>query len=135
MYHPQVVQSTIVNDCMKVKIDGNTEPQLVPNLLLQVSVRELNNNLFSDTDSGGLKEARYEENNIVISDYKLCLLLPPQLKKCRQDKSSCVVANIAYLPKVYIYNYCHGKIVILKTQGSQPKFSKNKVWGKRISNI
>ena len=30
MHHPQVVQSPAVNDCLKVKIDGHTEPQLVP---------------------------------------------------------------------------------------------------------
>ena len=30
MHHPQVVQSPIVNDYLKVKIDGHTEPQLVP---------------------------------------------------------------------------------------------------------
>ena len=55
MYHPQVVQSTIVNDCMKVKIDGNTEPQLVPKFLLEVSVRELHNSLVSATIDGGPK--------------------------------------------------------------------------------
>ena len=48
MYHPQVVQSPIVNDGLKVKIDGHTEPQLVPKFLLQVSIRELHNNLVSD---------------------------------------------------------------------------------------
>ena len=41
-----------------------------------------------------------------------------------------MVANVAYLLKVYIHHYCHGKIIIKKTQGSQPKFSKQKVWGK-----
>ena len=30
IHHPQVVQSTIENDCLKVKMDGYTEPQLVP---------------------------------------------------------------------------------------------------------
>ena len=40
MHHPQVVQSPIANDCLKMKIDGYTEPQPVPKLLLQVSVRE-----------------------------------------------------------------------------------------------
>ena len=30
MHHPQVVQSPIVNICLRVKIDGHTEPQLVP---------------------------------------------------------------------------------------------------------
>ena len=38
MHHPQVVQSQIVNDCLKVKIDGHTEMQLVPNFLLGVSI-------------------------------------------------------------------------------------------------
>ena len=30
MHHPQVVQSQIDNDCLKMKIDGHTETQLVP---------------------------------------------------------------------------------------------------------
>ena len=34
MHHPQVVQSPIFNNCLKVKIDGHTETQLVPKLLL-----------------------------------------------------------------------------------------------------
>ena len=58
MHHPQVVQSPIVNDCLKVNIDGYTEPQLVPRFSLQVSVRELHNNLVGATKDGGLKEAR-----------------------------------------------------------------------------
>ena len=37
--HPPVVQSPIANDCLKVKIDGYTEPQLVTKLLLHVSIR------------------------------------------------------------------------------------------------
>ena len=31
MHNLQVVQSPIANDCLKVKIDGHTEPQLVQN--------------------------------------------------------------------------------------------------------
>ena len=49
MYHPQVVQSPMVNDCLKVKFDGHTEPQWFPKHLLHVSVREIHNNLVSDT--------------------------------------------------------------------------------------
>ena len=52
MHHPQVVQSPIANDCLKVKIDGYTEPQLVPKLLFQVSIRELHKNLVSATKDG-----------------------------------------------------------------------------------
>ena len=112
IHHPQVVQSPIFNDCLKVKIDGHTEPQLVPILLLQVSIRKLYNNLFSGTDYGEIKEARDEENNIIISDSILRSLLPPQFKKIRQGTRSCLVTNVAYLPRVYIPHCYHGVIVI-----------------------
>ena len=46
-----------------------------------MSVRELHNILVSDINDGGLKDARYEDDNIVISDSTLCSLLPPQLKQ------------------------------------------------------
>ena len=46
--HPQVVQSPISNYCLKVVLDDQTEPQLVPKFLLQVSVIELHNSLVSD---------------------------------------------------------------------------------------
>ena len=109
------MKSTIVNDCLKVEIYGNTEPQLVPNFLFQVSVRELHNNLVSAKIYGVPKEARYEDYNIIISDSTLSSIFPPQLKKCCQDTRSCVVANVAYLPRLYIHHYYHGVIVIKKT--------------------
>ena len=79
--HPQVVKSTISNDCIKVKLDDQTETQIVPKLLLQVSVRELHNSLVSDPNDGCLKDARYENGKIIISDSTLRSLLPPQLKQ------------------------------------------------------
>ena len=54
-HHPQVVQSPIYNDCLKVMLYDQTEPQLVPKLLLQVYVRELHNSLVSDPNDGVLK--------------------------------------------------------------------------------
>ena len=38
MHHPQVMPSPIANDCLEVKMNGYAEPQLIPKLLLQVSV-------------------------------------------------------------------------------------------------
>ena len=114
MHHPQIVQSPIVNDFLKVKIDDHTEPQLVPKMLLQVSVRELCNNLVRNIDDGGIKDARDAKNHIIISDSTLRSLLPTQFKKCRQDTRSCVVVRFVYLPKVYIPYYYHGVIVIKK---------------------
>ena len=81
MNHPQVLQSPIVNDCLKVKIYGHTEPQLVPKFLMQVSVRELHKNLVRYAKNGGLKGERDEDDNIIIIDSTLRSLLPPQLEK------------------------------------------------------
>ena len=80
MCHPQVVRSPIVNDCLKVKLDGHTEPQLVPKLLLKLFVRGFHKNLVSATKDGGLKEARDEYDDIIISDSTLRSLFPPQFK-------------------------------------------------------
>ena len=60
--------------------NDQTEPQLVPNILLQVSVRELHNSLVSDTNDGGVKDAGDEDDNIIISDSTFCSLFPPRLK-------------------------------------------------------
>ena len=78
MYHPQVVQSPIFNYCIKVNIDGHTGPQIVPKLLLRVSVGEIHNRLVSYPVDGELKEAIDADNNISISDSTLRSLLPPQ---------------------------------------------------------
>ena len=53
--HPQVSQSPIYNDCLKVMFDDQTEPQMVQKLLLKASVREMHNSLVSDPNDGGLK--------------------------------------------------------------------------------
>ena len=79
LQHPQVVQSPIANDCLKVPIDGPSELQLVPKLLLQVSVQELHNIMVIPPEEGGLNEARYADNNIIISDSTLLSINPPQL--------------------------------------------------------
>ena len=49
----------------------HTEPQLIPKCLLHAFARELHNNLVSTTVYGGLKEARDEDDNIIISDSTL----------------------------------------------------------------
>ena len=61
--------------------DDQTETQLVPKLLLQVSVRELHNSLVSDPNGGGIKDARDEYDNIIISDSTLSSLFSINLKQ------------------------------------------------------
>ena len=81
MRYPQVVQSLIFNNSLKVKINGHTRPQVVQKLLLQVSVKEFHNILVSDPDNGRLKDAIDAEKNIIIRNSKLRSLLPSQLLK------------------------------------------------------
>ena len=49
-------------------LDDQTEPKLVPKLLLQVSISELHNSIVSDPNDGGLKYARDEDGKIIISN-------------------------------------------------------------------
>ena len=60
-------------------LDDQTEPQLVPKLLLQVSVRELHNSRYSNDSD--LKDAKDEDDNIIINDSTLRSLLSPQSKQ------------------------------------------------------
>ena len=83
--HTQVVQSPISNYCLKVMVDDQIEPQLVTKVLLQVSVIELHNSLVSDPNYGGLKDDRYEYDNIIISDSTFRSLLPPQSKQMSEQ--------------------------------------------------
>ena len=76
--HPQVFQSPISNECLKVMFDDQTLPKIVPKLLLQVSVRELHNRLLIDPNDGSITDARDEDDNIIISDSTLRSLLPTQ---------------------------------------------------------
>ena len=73
--------SCSVTNCLKVVLYDHTEPQLVPKLLIQVSVRELHNSLVSDPNGGGLKDARDEDGKIIITDSTLHSLLTPHLKQ------------------------------------------------------
>ena len=46
-----------------------------------MSVRELRKSLVSDPNDGGIKYARYEDGNIIISDSTLRSLFPQQFKQ------------------------------------------------------
>ena len=101
--HPQVVQSPISNDCLKVMFDYQTETQLVSKLLLQVSVRELHNSLISNPNDGDIIDSKGEDDSIIISDSTLRSLLPPQLKqmsalyKVMCGCECCIYAKIIHL--------------------------------------
>ena len=49
-------------------LDNQTKPQIVPELLFQVSVKEPHNSRVSDPNDGGIKDDRDEDGKIIISD-------------------------------------------------------------------
>ena len=74
--HPNVVQSPIMNDYVSVK--DKADPSVVhkvPKLLLQITIRELHNDLIDQ-----LPEAS-KDGIPLISDTKLREMMPPQVKK------------------------------------------------------
>ena len=83
-------------------IDGQTERQVVPKLLLPVPVGELRNIILIPPEEGGLKEAR--ENKIVSLSMIKChaQLFHPNGRIFLNVTSLCMGVSVAYLPKVCI---------------------------------
>ena len=81
LHHHQNFQSPIANDCLRIIIDGEIIPQLVPTLLLQVSFRNLHYSMISPIEEGQLKETREKYGNITIIYTTLRNTLLPQFKK------------------------------------------------------
>ena len=96
------MKSPIVNDCLKVNIDGPTEPQLVPIFFCRSPFK---NFIISLLVTQKMAESKKQEMNRIIS---LLVILQyvhychPNEKKCHQYTRSCVVASVVYLKKVYI---------------------------------
>ena len=83
-------------------LDDQKESQLVPKLLLKVSVREIHNSVVSDPHDGGMKDTRDEVGKIVISDSTLLSLLPPQLKQmCARYKVMCGCEYCIYAKSIH----------------------------------
>ena len=94
--------SPIANGCLKLSIDVQVEPQLVPKLLFWVSVRELHNIVVIPPEEVIINEARGACNNIIISYSTLRNILPPQLENMTSNTRLFVVVSVVYLPKVCI---------------------------------
>ena len=77
--HPSIVPSPISKDTLLVRNPETGLKERVGKLLLEIPVRELHNDLIDDKT--GLKEARNEKGEVLISDTALRYLLPKQIRK------------------------------------------------------
>ena len=79
--HPHIVNSPISNDTLLVPDPEQPGNRVrVSKLLLQISIRELHNDLLSDGPLG-LAEAKDNDGKPLISDTALRALLPPNVRK------------------------------------------------------
>ena len=91
-------------------IDIHSEPQLIPKLLLQVSIQELHNSMVSPSEEVLLKEEIYSDNNIIISDSTLRSIIPPQLNKMStQHKVVCgcdlyICQNYSFIITIMVWS-------------------------------
>ena len=91
-------------------LDDQTEPQLVPKFLLQVSVRELHNSLVSDPNDGDIKYSRDEYYNIIISASIFFSLLSQQLKQMSASYKFMGGFNVSFMIKVCIHR-CYPVVI------------------------
>ena len=133
--HPQVFQSTISNDCLKVMLDDQTEPQLVPKFLFKVFVIELHNSFVSYPNDVGLKDSRDKDDEIIISDSTLRSLLPPQLKQMYvryKIMCGCECVISAKIVHSSLLSWCDG---YLKNMKDQSQNAQNRRSGEKAHHI
>ena len=79
-------------NCIEIKIDGGNEKFSVNKLYLQVPIKHLYYDMIKPLCLRSFDEALDSGEHLIISDSKLCELLPPQVKlisKQRRDLCGC----------------------------------------------
>ena len=92
-----VHQSPITHDNLLIADADTKEKCRVPKLLLECSIRQLQNELIASPDDGGLVGARHAiTNDVIISDTMLCSLAPPHLRPITDNQKmmyDCAICN------------------------------------------
>ena len=118
-----------------MSINGHSEKQMAPKLLLQVSAQELHNKMVSTLEEGGLKEARDEENNIIIRNHTLCNILPTKLKNMySRYKDMCDCECCIYTKMIY-YSLISLRDCYLRNINSISQNAQNRRSGKMANRL
>ena len=102
-----------------------TLENIFPKLLLQVSVRELQNSMVSPPYKGKQKEARYKQYCIISSDYAKSNILQSQLKnmpECYKVMCGCDCCIYVIIIHFSLLTWCDCH---LKTLGSKRSNAQN----------
>eukprot|EP00957_Ditylum_brightwellii_P051665 3917696-Ditylum_brightwellii.AAC.1 len=81
---------------MKFFIGNSNEKVVVPKYFLQILICELHSDLFKPAQDGGLTEARNNNDRVIISDFNLCKLIPPNVLPMSKQKEFFVAVRFVY---------------------------------------
>ena len=98
--HEFVVDSPIMHDTLKV-FDATTgkKTKVLAKLLLQISIRELHNDLVAAAERGDLPELLDSNGRMIISDTRLRSILPPQLRRATQRHKQMCGCEVCLVPR------------------------------------
>ena len=116
MNHPNVVESPITNETLLVRNLVTGQKERVNKLLLQISIRELHNDMLLPPDEGGFKEAWDETGKVRISDTAMRALLPEQARKMtprHKQMCGCEVCIQIRLHQIDLNAWRHRKLKLL----------------------
>ena len=97
MKNSNMRQSPMIRDTLLIADADTKVKRRVPKLLLECSMRQLNNELIDSPDYGGLFGSRHAKtNDVIISDTMLRYLAPPQLRPITDNHKmmcGCAICN------------------------------------------
>ena len=125
MKNSNVHQSPINRDTLLIADLDNKVKLRVPKLLLECSMRQLQNELIASPDDGGLLGARHAKtNDVIISDTMLRSLAPPQLFPMTDNHKmmcGCAIGNTSKYMQEYLNAWRRKQLKIMKEKAENSR--------------
>ena len=82
LFHPNVKPSCVSSYVVTVLNQESNQKEVLPEMLMDIYVRYIQNYIIKPSDNGGLESAVYSmAYKVLISDTTLRLFIPPQVRK------------------------------------------------------
>ena len=102
MKNSNVRESPIAHDTLLITDKESGVKRRVPKLLLECSMRQLQNDIIASTYYGGLLVTIHAStNDVIISDTILCSLSPPQVSSMTDNHKMMCGCAICNTPKYF----------------------------------
>ena len=128
MKNSNVCQSPITRDTLLIADVDTKVKRRVPKLLLECSMRQLQNELIASPDDGGLLGDRQADtNDVIISDTTICSLVPPQLRPMKENHKmmcGCAICNTSKYFQGSLNAWRRKKLKIMKDKADDSRGSK-----------